>query len=401
LFEAAVEAADDGFPVTRQLSDWIAAERAVLTDGGPLQATFLTAEGPPPPGAVLRQHDLAQSLAVIARDGGAAFYNGAFAERLCAGVRAAGGLVDGTDLEDHESNWDEPISTTYRDTTVVTTGANTQGLVTLVALNVLEPYPLDTWDRRGLQRAHHSVEALKTACRTRDSIGDPAFVDVPWDELLSKDYATRLRAHIDPRRALPGPSAEPGTDTTAFAVADADGNVVSGIQSLSSPFGAGVMPQGTGVILHNRGAAFSLDEDHPNFLRPRKRPLHTLMGTLVLRGGTPVLAFATMGGIGQPQTQLQVITSIVDDGFDVQEAIESPRWLMGDLARRRPSTRLQVESRFRAAMTEALAEIGHDVARVDDWAFQMGHAHGIVIDRSSGTLMGGADPRGDGYAIGC
>lgn len=400
LFEDAVEAAREGFPVTHQLAAWIAHERDVLADEGALQATFLNDGGPPRPGTILRQPALAESLEMIATDGGRAFYGGAFADRLCAGVRAAGGLIDRSDLEEHQSEWDSPISTMYRDTTVVTTGGNTQGLVTLIALNVLDSYPLEEWDRHGFQRIHHSVEALKVAWQSRSGISDPTFVGVPWTDLLSKEHAATLRARIHPERALPGPPVEPRTDTTAFAVADAEGNVVSGIQSLSSPFGAGVMPPGTGVMLHNRGAGFSLDGIHPNALQARKRPLHTLMATMVLRLGRPALAFATMGGVGQPQTHLQVITNIIVDGLDVQEAIEVPRWLLGDPSRRHSSARLQVEPRFPRSTIDALVRAGHDVSGVEDRAFQMRHAHGIVIDHSSGTRMGGADPRGDGYAIG-
>ncbi len=399
LFDRAVEAAREGFPVTHQLSAWIARQRDVLADGGELQATFLAGGGAPRPASVLRQPALAESLETIASQGGRAFYDGPLADRLCTGLRAAEGLLDRRDLEEHQSEWDAPISTPYRDTKVVTTGGNTQGLATLVALNVLEPYPLGEWDRHGFERIHYSVEALKLAWRAREQISDPAFVDVAWDDLLSSEYAAMLRARIRPGRALPGPAAEPASDTTAFAVADAKGNVVSAIQSLSAPFGAAVMPPGTGVILQNRGAAFSLDGSHPNAVEPGKRPLHTLMATIVLRGGRPVLVFGAMGGIGQPQTHLQVITNVIDDGLDIQTAIEAPRWLLGDLSRR-PSAVLQIEPRFPVATVEALERAGHEVTVVPDWAFQMGHAHGIAVDQDSGVRMGGADPRGDGYAIG-
>lgn len=400
LFEAAVDAARDGFPVSRQLSAWIATESDVLTDGGPLQATFLAEGGPPRPGTVLHQPALAETLEMVAGEGGRAFYGGAFADRLCAGLRAAGGLVDPVDLDEHRSDWDIPISTTYRDATVLTTGANTQGLATLVALNILEPYPVADWGRDSFQRIHHSAEALKVAWPTRRHISDPAFVDIPWQALLSKDHAATLRARIRSSRALPGPGTEPATDTTAFAVVDEEGNVVSAIQSLSSPFGAGVMPADTGVILHNRGAGFSLDGSHPNALEPRKRPLHSLMATIVLRAGSPVFAFGTMGGVGQPQTHLQVITNVIDDNMDVQAAIEAPRWLLGDLTHRHPSARLQIESRVSRATVEDLQQAGHEVEVVGDWAFQMGHAQGIVIDSDSAVRSGGADPRGEGAAIG-
>jgi len=400
LFERAVEAASEGFPVSHQLSDWIAHERGPLTDGGDLQATFLPGGSPPRPGSILRQPALARSLEAIARHGGRAFYRGALAERLCAGLHAAGGLLDERDLEAHRSEWDAPISTTYRDTTVVTTGANTQGLTTLVALNILEPYPVGEWERQGFERVHHSVEAVKLAWSAREQLSDPEFLDVPWEQLLSKEHAAVLRGRLDPGSALPAPAAEPASDTTAFAVVDPEGNAVAGIQSLSAPFGAAVMPPGTGVVLQNRGAGFSLTGNHPNALEPCKRPLHTLMATIVLRDGQPVLVFAAMGGVGQPQTHLQVITGVIDDGLDIQEMIEAPRWLLGDLSRRRPSALLQLEARFPDPTAEALRRAGHEVAVVQDWAFQMGHAHGIVIDGDSAVRMGGADPRGDGYAIG-
>ncbi|MGI8702596.1 MAG: gamma-glutamyltransferase [Nocardioidaceae bacterium] len=400
LFDRAIEAARDGFAVSSHLTGWIAGQRDALADGGPLQETFLAEGGPPRPGSILRQPALADSLELIARQGGRAFYTGTLARRLCAGLRTVDGLLDAVDFEEHHSEWAPAISTTYRDTSVVTTGGNTQGLATLVALNVLAGYPVGDWDRHSFERIHYSVEALKLASTARDRVADPDFVRVPWTELLSDEYATDLRARIDPSHARQVASPATAGDTTAFAVADAAGNVVSGIQSLSSPFGAGVMPPGTGVVLHNRGAGFSLDGHHPNALEPRKRPLHTLMATMVLRGGMPVLAFGTMGGFGQPQTHVQVITNVIDDGLTIQEAIEAPRWVLGSLSGRRPSSVLQLEPRFPRTTIEAVQRAGHAVEVVQDWASQMGHAHGIVIDAETDVRSGGADPRGEGCAIG-
>jgi gamma-glutamyltranspeptidase/glutathione hydrolase len=229
-------------------------------------------------------------------------------------------------------------------------------------------------------------------------------VAVPVAALLDKAYAARRRALIDPARAAARyMGGDPVGDTTGFVVADAAGSVIAVIQSLYSPFGSGVVAPSTGIVLHNRGAAFSLDPASPSALAPRKQPFHTLIAALVTRASTPVAALATMGGHGQPQTHVQVLTNLLDFAMDPQDAIERPRFIQGRMRPTDPDDRLRVESRVPAATQAALRDLGHPLDSVEAWSWTMGHAHALTggRDRAGGRLYaGGADPRGDGLALG-
>jgi gamma-glutamyltranspeptidase/glutathione hydrolase len=241
---------------------------------------------------------------------------------------------------------------------------------------------------------------------------DPAFVDIPLDRLLSKDYAAERRALIDPRRALvageiePGlrfggkfPRQAPGGDTVYFCAADSDGLVVSIIQSIYHDFGSAVIGGDTGVILQNRGSFFSLDDNHPNRLEPGKRTFHTIIPAMLLKDGKPALAYGTMGGEGQPQTQAAMVTRMIDFGYDVQQAIEAPRWLMGRTWGTATSN-LSLESRIPDGVARELTLRGQPVQIVGPWSGTLGHAQAIRLDTETGFMEGGADPRGDGAALG-
>jgi gamma-glutamyltranspeptidase/glutathione hydrolase len=216
--------------------------------------------------------------------------------------------------------------------------------------------------------------------------------------LLSKEYAERRRRDVDRAKARPHIFDDPDGDTTGFVVADAQGNVISVIQSLFNAFGSGVVAPGTGVVLQNRGRHFSLDPSHPAAFAPRKRPFHTLMACIATRDGRPVLGFATMGGNGQAMFHLQVLTNLFDYDMDIQEAIERPRFLIGAFLPGEPDDITHVESRVPAETLVRLEALGHRVKIAPDFFWRCGHAHGIVL--RDGTLMGGADPRGDGMALG-
>jgi gamma-glutamyltranspeptidase/glutathione hydrolase len=240
---------------------------------------------------------------------------------------------------------------------------------------------------------------VKLAYADRDRwIADPTRSRVPVAGLLSKDYAAERRKAFDPRKAQPFQWGNPGGDTTGFVIADRHGNLVSVIQSLFGSFGSGVVPEGTGVILHNRGSYFSTDPSHPNCFEPRKRPFHTLIASIVTGDGRPVMGFATRGADGQALFHAQVLTNVLDFGMEIQEAIERPRFLMGGFTPDEPRDLLQVERRVGRRALLGLARRGHRVEVVSDFYDHMGTAHGIVI--RDGTLMGGADPRGDGMALG-
>jgi len=240
---------------------------------------------------------------------------------------------------------------------------------------------------------------VKLAYADRDRwIGDPAHARLPVEALLSKAYAARRRAQFDPAKAQSFAFGDPEGDTTGFVVADPAGNVISVIQSLFNAFGSGVVVPGTGVVLQNRGRHFSLDPAHPAGLAPRKRPFHTLIASIATRDDQPVLALATMGGNGQAMFHAQVVTNVFDYGMDIQEAIERPRFLIGAFLPDEPADTTHIEARVPGRVVAALGRRGHRVKTAPEFFTRVGHAHGIV--RRGGTLMGGADPRGDGAALG-
>ena len=247
-------------------------------------------------------------------------------------------------------------------------------------------------------RLRHMAEGgHRTAIRYLEAFRSP-------ERLLSTAYSEERRRLIDPARALPWdrvPSTGSLTgDTVYVAAVDAAGNAASLIQSLYMGFGAGVVAGRTGVVLQNRGAYFSLDPDHPNRLEPGKRPLHTLIASLAFREGRLWQVLGCMGADGQPQIHLQVYSALIDHGLDIQQAVAAPRWLAGRFALGDAREVLNLEGRFADATVAELARRGHVINRWEPWNELAGHAHGITIDPDSGVLVGGADPRSDGAAIG-
>lgn len=403
LFTDAIRLAEGGFPVSRGFSEAaevtaVEIERFEWSTGALPPAT-----GSPRLGASIRQPDLARSLRIVATDGPDAFYRGDLAERLVAGLQAAGGLLTAADFASHRSDWVDPLRATYRGLEVTELPPNTQGIATLLILNLIEAADLRAMGDASADLIHLVVEATKLAYEDRDRwVTDPDIIDVPFERLLSKAYADERRRLIDPGRASAAASRDSRRvdgDTVYLCAVDRDGMACSMIQSLYFEFGSGFVPPGTGILLQDRGCLFRLDPDHPNVLAPRKRTFHTIIPAMALRDGRPVLLFGSMGGEGQPQTQAAVLTRIVDFGLDVQRAIEAPRWRFGRTwgeARRS----LKLESRIGEVVAAELRRRGHDVNLVGPWAAEMGHAQAIAVDPDAGSLFGGADPRGDGAAIG-
>jgi gamma-glutamyltranspeptidase/glutathione hydrolase len=216
--------------------------------------------------------------------------------------------------------------------------------------------------------------------------------------MLDKGYAAARRRQFDPRKAQAYAPGQPESDTTGFVIADGHGNLVAVIQSLFNSFGSGVVPPGTGFCLQNRGRHFSVEPDHPSVLAPRKRPFHTLMASVTTRDERPVLGFATMGGNGQAMFHVQVLTNVFDYGLDIQEAIERPRFLIGAFLPGEPADTIRVEARVPARVLARLRRMGHAITPAPELFYRVGHAHGIAV--GDGVLSGGADPRGDGVALG-
>ncbi len=396
LLAPAVHFAAEGFPISDIVCQTIR-ERFRLIEDSEWRRIFVPGGEFPRPGQCFRQPDLARSLAELGDDPDL-FYRGRVARAIAARLEAEGFLTL-EDLAAHTGEWGEPIHTTYRGYTVYEPPPPTQGLAALLTLNLLEGFDVAAFPIHSTEHLHLLLEMTKLAYADRDRrVADPDHGRVPVETLLSKEYAARRRAAFDPDKAQLHAFGDVEGDTTGFVVADGGGNVLSVIQSVYKFFGSGVVVPGTGVVLHNRGGYFNTDPAHPNCFAPRKRPFHTLLACVVTRDGAPVLGYATMGGDGQAMFHVQGLTNMIDFGMEIQEAIERPRFMYGRLDSTDAPDLVRIEGRVPAEVREALARRGHNVLTVSDWFTHMGHAHGITL--RDGTLAGGADPRGDGAAIG-
>ena len=401
----AIGYARDGFPATARLASWTGKTAAVLAESPEAAAIFLPGGNPPRAGQRLRNPDLALTLDRIGGLGREGFYEGETGRELARFSREHGGFFAERDLAEQRARWGEPVSTTYRGVTIYETPPPTQGLSVLQMLNLLEPYDLSRFDYLGPDVVHHLVQAKQIAFHDRDRlIADPDFVKVPLARLVSKAYADERRQLLDPVRALPWdrvPSSGSLAGDTVFVCAvDAHGHAAALIQSVYGMFGSGVVAGRTGVLLQNRSAYFSLDPAHPNRLEPGKIPLHTLIASLAFKGDALWQVLGCMGADGQPQIHLQAYTAMIDFGLDIQQALESPRWLAGRFVIGDPRDLLNMEARFPAATLAELERRGHRVHRWPAWEELAGHAHGITIDPTTGARLGGSDPRSDGAAIG-
>lgn len=421
IFAPAIALAEEGMPVTAKLSAWLERSAALLRQWEHGAATYLPENRPPRPGERLRQPNLARTYRLLAREGRDAFYRGPIGRTITETIQQCGGVLNVQDLAAHRSDWVTPLCTGYRGYQVYEFPPNSQGLVALEMLNILEGYDLQALGYQSAEYLHLLLEAKKLAFADRDRyLSDPAFVDIPVEHLLSKTYAGELRTHIDPRHARPLQEgrAEPEGDTMYLCTADARGNVVSLIQSLYMGIGSGLIGGDTGVALHNRGSYFSLDPRHANYLQPGKRTMHTLMPGMVLRDGHPHMAIGTMGGDAQPQIHVQLLTAMLDFRLNPQQAIAAARWHSGrayldERGAFLPGQRgvdgdadpaiaevVEIENRFPPQVAAQLAELGHHIHLLGPWEDAMGHAQAIVCDPENQILAGAADPRCDGLAMG-
>ncbi len=411
LFHDAVYYARNGVLVGRSLAQWLIADRELLSGNAGLKQIFLP-DGLPREGDRIVMGQLANSLEEIASAGGRTFYEGRIARDICTFLKNNESPLREEDFSDFHAEWVNPVSTGYRGYEVYEFPPNTQGFAALQILNLIEGFDPNSWGDNTADFYHHMVEAVKVSFADRDEwLTDPKFVDIPLDRLLSKEYAAQRRKLIDPGKALVMEEVEPGIpfqgnfnrkspegDTCAFSVVDGNGLAISMIQSIYHDFGSAVLGGDTGIILQNRGSFFSLNKQDANHLEPRKRTFHTLTPGMLLKDGKARIAFGTMGGEGQPQTHAAMLVRLIDYGYDVQQAIEAPRWLMGKTWGVQ-SKDLSLEGRIPPGVVQELAYRGQPIKTLQDWDDNMGHAQAIRVN-NGGFLEGGADPRGDGAALG-
>jgi gamma-glutamyltranspeptidase/glutathione hydrolase len=414
VLERAIELASDGFPaydgfVASVEATFPSVSREIGPDAG-WSAVYRPHDRAWRPGERVRLPALAATLRRMADAGWDDFYDGEIAEKQARGLIAAGSAITADDLRAHTSTWNEPISTAYRGTTVTTHRPNSTGLAALELLNILEQFePPEAGVFQGGHGAdarwvHLGVEAAKLAMADRDAhLTDPGFRDIPIERLLDKGYATALAARVDQRRATPAAAsrAPKGGGTIWLGVVDANGMAVSLIESNYAGFGSGIVDPVTGIGYQNRGSYFSLDDDHPNVLAPGKRTLHTLMPGMLFRDGSPWVVVGSMGGDGQPQIHAQVVSSLVDGGVDVATAVAQPRWFAEPEEHFAPPDTVRAEPRFRDGLLEALADMGHPIARARPFDSSLGHCHAIeLVDGGpaspDGSVAAATDPRSAG-----
>lgn len=409
LLDSAISYAENGFPVTPSQERWTKKnidetdkEFRDLRRFQGFKQTYLKLNGEPyQVGEVFKQQQLAKTLRLISNKGADEFYKGEIAQNIVKDLQANGGLLTLKDFASHTADWVEPISVDYRKYKAYNFPPNTQGMASLGILNILNNFDMKKMGEGTPDYYHTIVEATKLAFADRDKyLSDPAFVKIPLDMLLSKQHGMDLAARINMQVAVKEVKPrDPKGDTVWVGVVDKNGNAVSLIQSIYHDYGSGIVAGNTGILLQNRGSCFSLDPNHVNHLEPGKRTFHTLNPAMLFQGGKPYLVYGTMGGEGQPQTQAALVTRIVDFGFSVQDAIEAPRWLQGRTWGA-ASNDLKIEGRVPPTVIQELIKRGHPVKVVDNYTDTMGHAGAILIDPVTNIKFGGADPRGDGAAVG-
>lgn len=388
LAQDALRLAADGFALTAKAAELFEGSAALYADFSDWNAAYPVRS----PGALVRQPALARTIELLARDGPVAYYRGPIGEAIAEAVQRAGGSLCASDLADYGGSWVDPLRAHYRDLEICELPPPTQGVTALEILRILDGFALPP---DGVDRHHLLIEACKLGLADRDCfVTDPAWMSVGPDDLLADEWIAERRARIDPTRASSPPSALSQRGGTAYlCAADADGLMVSLIQSNFLAFGSGVHVPEWGINLNNRGSSFTLDPDAANALAPRKRPMHTLVPALALREGAPALVFGSMGGDAQAQNHAQLLARIVDDGNDVQRALDAPRWHV-DPGR----WSVQAERSLGDEVLRGLEVRGHDVRRTQPLDSRMGHAH-VIVPAADGYAVG-TDPRAEGAALG-
>jgi gamma-glutamyltranspeptidase/glutathione hydrolase len=416
----AIYYAENGFPLTETIAYYWDRNMRILErrfeDGGfeefaNTQATYLTEDGDAPrEGEVFRNPDLANTYRALAEGGRDAFYEGEIARTIHAYMERIGGWLSYEDMASHRSEWVDPLSVNYRGYDVWQLPPQTQGVAALQMLQILEDYDLASMGFMSAEALHLMIEAKRLAFEDRARFyADPDFSDTNLEALISQDYAEVRRALISSDAAMESvthgdPAILEDGDTTYLTVADGNGMMVSLIQSNFRGMGSGLVPDGLGFMLQDRGELFSLDPNHPNVYEPGKRPFHTIIPAMITQGDQPYMSFGLMGGSMQPQGHVQIITNIIDFGLNVQEAGDAARWRHDgstsetDVAGGTAGMGVvRVESGVPQSVRDALEALGHVV---EDGDGGFGGYQAIFRDPETGVLHGASEMRKDGAAQG-
>jgi gamma-glutamyltranspeptidase len=398
LFEAAIKHARDGYTATRSQAQLTVEKYAELETAPGFRKAFLVDGKAPEQGSRLKQSKFADTLEHLSHAGLDDFYRGDIGREIASDLERIGSPVTRADLEKFEAKIAEPLSVKIGAGTLYNTPPPTQGLASLMILALFER--LRVAKAESFEHIHGLVESTKRAFRVRDRfVTDPDKIDGNLTHFLAPKFLDAEAAKIDARKAARWPAPDSKGDTVWMGAADHSGLVVSYIQSLYWEFGSGCVLPATGVLMQNRGASFSLDPKAVNALEPGRRPFHTLNPALAALKDGRVIAYGTMGGDGQPQTQGAVFTRHIVFGQPLDRALDAPRWLLGRTWGS-THTNLRMEQRFDGNLIDRLMAAGHDVEVLDaPYSDTMGHA-GAVILHLDGTLEGGHDPRADGGAAG-
>lgn len=400
VLDPAIAYARDGFPVPEWDADYWSQFAVALHANADLSRTYLIDGHTPRVGEVFRNPDLAWSLEQVAKGGRDAFYKGAVADKIVALSRKYGGAMTAEDLADYSSQWVQPISTTYHGWTVYELPPNGQGIATLMMLNIMKRFPLARYGHNSADALHVMIEAKKLAyADLLRYVADPRFSHIPVAAMLSTRYAAARAALIDMSRAncnvAPGePTLATKGDTSYMTAVDSQGNMVSLIQSNYWEFGSRLMADGTGFVLQDRGALFTLDPSSPDALAGHKRPLHTIIPAFMQRGQDRI-AFGIMGGFNQAQAHAQFVSNIVDYGMDIQAALEAPRFTKMTFN----GCDVQMEDRIPEDVRKLLTARGHEIELRGDYSEVMGGGQAVMRDFKTGVNYGASDPRKDGEAI--
>jgi gamma-glutamyltranspeptidase/glutathione hydrolase len=410
LLTPAIFYAEDGFPVSEVIAGAWDEQVPKLAADANAAKVYLVNGRAPKAGEVFKNPELAASLRLIGEHGRAGFYEGKTAEAILKTSQEKGGTMTAADLKEFQPEWVDPISTTYRGWTVYELPPNTQGIAALMMLNLMEQYPLREYGFHSTRALHVMIEAKKLAYADMlRYVADQKFTTTPVSGMLNKDRAKTRAGLINESKAAcatepssfaglindtPNDSpGNPGGDTIYLSVIDKDGNIVSLIQSIYSSFGSGVAPAGAGFMLHNRGALFTLEPNHPNVLAPRKRPLHTIIPAFMEKGDVRI-GFGIMGGFNQAQAHAQFVADIADFGLNIQQALEAGRFTKATFN----GCDVSMEALVPESVRSELKSLGHDVHVVPPRSGTFGYGQ-AVMSNGTGVHFGASEPRHDGAAI--